>query len=193
MNIHSYVPCSKANGPGNRFVIWTQGCTKQCKGCFNPETWNNKLNLYFEPNEIFNIIKNCQIDGVTLTGGDPLEQPKEILELVKLLHSLDLPKGIILFTGYKLEEINSLGNETKECLNYIDLLIDGKFEENNKINNSLRGSDNQNFHFLSDKLENEEIEIDQIIEIGINNFNTYITGFPILNKYNLKQYGINIK
>lgn len=192
MNIHSYVENSSVNGPGNRFVLWTQGCNKACKNCFNPETWSYKNNLILNTNQIFEIIDNLEVDGITFTGGDPLEQSEEMLDLLKKLNLKKYNKGIIVFTGYTLDEINKIGGSTKEILNYIDLLIDGRFEEKYKITKSLRGSSNQNFHFFSNKLKNEEIEFDQKIEIGVNNSNLYITGFPFINKKILKSYGLKI-
>ena len=80
MNIHAY-SISRVNGPGNRFVLWTQGCSKGCNNCFNPLTWNTNNNLLLSPLEILNIIENFEVDGITLTGGDPLEQ-SDILELL---------------------------------------------------------------------------------------------------------------
>ena len=93
MNIRGY-GLSKVNGPGNRFVLWTQGCSKGCSDCFNPLTWSVKENISLTPNQIFELIKNYDIDGVTITGGDPLEQPEELLELLILLEGLNLSKGI---------------------------------------------------------------------------------------------------
>ncbi len=90
MNIHAY-SISKVNGPGNRFVLWTQGCSKGCSECFNPLTWSFKENILLTPEEIFELIKNYDIDGVTITGGDPLEQ-EDILSLLMLISTLDLRK-----------------------------------------------------------------------------------------------------
>ena len=170
-------------------VIWTQGCSKACKNCFNPETWSNKKHLQLSPEQIFNYIKENMPDGVTLTGGDPLEQPQELLVLLRLIDTLNLPKGIIVFTGYTIDELYILGNDYVKCLDYIDLLIDGRFVDSLKCKNGLRGSINQNFHYLSDKLKQDEIEIDQKIEIGFINDKIYVTGFPDTKIY-LKKFGV---
>ena len=191
MNIHAIVNSSYVNGPGNRTVIWTQGCTKGCKNCFNPETWSQNVNLNLTPIELYDIIKHNNSDGLTLTGGDPLEQPEELLELLLLLKNLELPKGIILFTGYTIRQIQKLNNEATQCLKYIDVLIDGKYVDNLKIENSLKGSSNQNFHFFSNKIERNELVIDQQIEIGFSN-KFYITGFPNINKNFIKKFGVYV-
>lgn len=185
MIIHSLVNNSKVNGPGDRFVIWTQGCSKGCKGCFNPLTWTFEGSK-ISSNILFQLIKESNCSGVTLTGGDPLEQPDELLELLLLLKDLNLKDGIILFSGYTLEEIKNIGGSVLECLNYVDLLIDGRYVSELFVNDSLRGSSNQNFYFFSDKLKEKEILIDHSIEVGKN----YITGFPHFNKKILKEYGV---
>jgi len=188
MILHSYVNSSFVNGPGNRFVIWTQGCTKGCKNCYNPETWN-KNGFEYTAKHLFNLISIAQVDGLTISGGDPLEQPDELLKLLKLVKKLNLKKGVILFTGYTLNEINEISGNTKKCLDYIDLLIDGRYEEKQRLTHGLRGSENQNYYFFSDVLKKEEIEFDHSIEIGNVNGKIYITGFPVLinlNKYGLK-------
>ena len=99
MNIHGY-SISRVNGPGKRFTLWTQGCFKKCPNCFNPETWSYKPNKILSPNQIFELIKNFEVDGVTISGGDPLEQEEELLELLILLSTCNFKKGIILFSGF---------------------------------------------------------------------------------------------
>ena len=84
MNIRGY-GLSKVNGPGNRFVLWTQGCSKGCLECFNPETWSNNIFKELSPKQIFELVKNFEVDGVTISGGDPLEQEVELLELLFFL------------------------------------------------------------------------------------------------------------
>jgi anaerobic ribonucleoside-triphosphate reductase activating protein len=96
MNIRGYC-LSKVNGPGNRFVLWTQGCSKGCSECFNPETWSNNIFKELSPKQIFELIKNFEVDGVTISGGDPLEQEDELLELLMLLSTIRLSKGLFYF------------------------------------------------------------------------------------------------
>jgi anaerobic ribonucleoside-triphosphate reductase activating protein len=188
MNLHGISKSSRVNGPGKRFVIWTQGCSKGCKNCFNPATWNFEPNLILDVKEIFELIKESNVRGVTISGGDPLEQPDELLELLKLLKELDLSSGIILFSGFTWDEINNIGGSTLECLDYVDLLIDGKFEEELKTDIGIRGSSNQNYIYFSSKINAAEVEFDRAIEIG----DSFITGFPILDKSYLKEFGIRL-
>jgi anaerobic ribonucleoside-triphosphate reductase activating protein len=190
MNIRGYC-LSKVNGPGLRFVLWTQGCSKGCKNCFNPETWSFEGYKLLTPLEIFELIKNSNVSGVTITGGDPLEQPEELLELLVLLESLNLSNGIILFTGYTIDEINK-DFLLRKSLDYIDVLIDGRFEKDKRISSSLRGSENQNIIYFSSKIKEEELNIDQEVEVGILYSEMYVTGFPSISRKILKSLGVRV-
>ena len=191
MNIRGYC-LSKVNGPGLRFVLWTQGCSKGCKNCFNPETWSTDLYKELSPTQIFELIKNFNVEGVTISGGDPLEQEEELLELLFLLREIKLHKGIILFTGFSRNEIRE--NPIREkCLSYIDVLIDGRYEEELKTDSSLRGSSNQEFYFFSDKISREELFFDQEIELSLENDKIVMTGFPNVSRKTLKELGVILK
>jgi anaerobic ribonucleoside-triphosphate reductase activating protein len=191
MNIRGYC-LSRVNGPGVRFVLWTQGCSKGCKNCFNPETWSYTIEKEYSPRQIFELIKNFEVDGITISGGDPLEQEGELLELLFLLKEIKLPKGIILFTGFSRNEI--LENPLREkCLQYIDVLIDGRYIDSLKIDNSLRGSSNQEFYFFSNKISMEELSFDQEIEISSLERDIIVTGFPHVSRKILKDLGVNLK
>ena len=191
MNIRGYC-LSKVNGPGVRFVLWTQGCSKGCSECFNPETWSTNIYKELSPTQIFELIKNFEVDGVTISGGDPLEQEDELLELLMLLSTMRLRKGVILFSGFTRAEISS--NFIREqCLKYIDVLIDGRYEKNLKIDFSLRGSSNQEFYSFSDKISSDELSFDQEIEISSLEGDIMMTGFPNISRKILKELGVNLK
>ena len=191
MNIRGYC-LSKVNGPGNRFVLWTQGCSKGCSECFNPETWSTNIYKELSPIELFELIKNFEVDGITISGGDPLEQEDELLELLMLLSTMRLRKGVILFSGFTRAEISS--NFIREqCLKYIDVLIDGRYEKNLKIDFSLRGSSNQEFYSFSDKISSDELSFDQEIEISSLEGDIMMTGFPNISRKILKELGVNLK
>lgn len=208
IKIHAILSNSKVNGPGSRTVIWTQGCSKACRGCFNPETWTTD-GIEENVEDVFNLIKNFieQGDtGITFTGGDPLEQAESLLQLLKIINEelLDkLPDGIILFSGYTLQEIINLPDSyALKCLDYIDLLIDGRFDETKKNQTNLAGSWNQTFHFNcingrgESRIQRSSVLIDQEVEIheaylGDDVF--YITGFPRIKRDYLRNKGIEIK
>ncbi len=191
MNIHAY-KISRVNGPGNRFTLWTQGCSKGCSDCFNPETWSNKNNIILTPLEIFEHIKELDIDGVTITGGDPLEQEEELLLLLKLLDTLSLSKGVIVFTGFTYDEIRE--NKIREkCCSYIDVLIDGRYEDKYRVVDCFKGSSNQNIIYFSSKIKEEELIMDQEVEVSLSDGIISVTGFPSIDKKFLMEFGIRVK
>ena len=191
MNIRGYC-LSKVNGPGLRFVLWTQGCSKGCSECFNPETWSTNVYKELSPLQLFELIKNFEVDGITISGGDPLEQEDELLELLMLLSTMRLRKGVILFSGFTRAEISS-SPIREACLKYIDVLIDGRYEKNLKVDFSLKGSSNQEFYFFSNKISSDELCFDQEIEISSLEGDIMMTGFPNISRKILKELGVNLK
>ena len=190
INIHSVINSSRVNGPGDRFVIWTQGCRKGCKNCYNPETWSHYRNNLILVDEIFESIKNSSATGVTISGGDPFEQPEELFYLLTKIKQLDLSDGVIVFTGFTIDEIR-VREELNKSLDYIDVLIDGLYIEEKRISSGLAGSSNQQFHFLTDKISRDKILIDQEVEIHFLGELIQITGFPLIDKNNMKLKGIS--
>lgn len=134
------------NGEGIRKVIFAQGCKHHCKGCFNPSTHDFNGGYECDTDKIIERINNdYMIDGVTFSGGDPFEQAEAFAEIAKNINP-DL--NIWCYTGYTLQEIIDKANEKPEwvdLLTHIDVLVDGKFEEDKKDRNlKFKGSSNQN-------------------------------------------------
>ena len=190
INLHSTIKSSRVNGPGDRFVIWTQGCRKMCKNCYNPETWSHYRNNLIDIDLLVEEIKNSSISGVTISGGDPFEQPEELFYLLREIKQLDLSDGVIVFSGYTIDEIR-VREDLRKCLDYIDVLIDGLYIDEKRITNGLAGSSNQEFHFLTDKISRDSINIDQEVEIHSLGELIQITGFPLIDKINMKLKGIS--
>ena len=190
INIHSVINSSRVNGPGDRFVIWTQGCRKGCKNCYNPETWSHYKNNLILVDEIFEDLKNSSATGVTISGGDPFEQPEELFYLLTKIKQLDLSDGVIVFTGFTIDEIR-VREELRKSLDYIDVLIDGLYVEEKRTLSGLAGSSNQEFYFLTDKISRDKIVIDQEVEIHSLGELIQITGFPLIDKINMKLKGIS--
>jgi anaerobic ribonucleoside-triphosphate reductase activating protein len=190
INLHSTIKSSRVNGPGDRFVIWTQGCRKMCKNCYNPETWSHYRNNLIDIDLLVEEIKNSSISGVTISGGDPFEQPEELFYLLGKIKQLDLSDGVIVFSGYTIDEIR-VREELRKSLDYIDVLIDGLYIEEKRISSGLAGSSNQEFYFLTDKISRDKIVIDQEVEIHSLGELIQITGFPLIDKINMKLKGIS--
>lgn len=135
------------NGPGIRCSIWLSGCSNHCDGCWSPHTWDATKGIDFDPNKIIPYINNENIDGISILGGDPFywlfqnneEAKKELLSLFKLCHNTKKP--VWVWTGYKYEYLKE---HFPEYLNYIDTLIDGKYDKTKRnLNLKWRGSENQ--------------------------------------------------
>ena len=135
---------NQVNGDGLRCVIWFAGCNHQCQGCHNPETWDfncgHDLNID-DMDVIYDQLERDEISGITLTGGDPIYQYKELLPFLEQI-KINFPnKTIWCYTGFNYEEIDHL-----PVMEFIDVLIDGKYISslNPGINKILwRGSTNQ--------------------------------------------------
>ena len=137
-----------ANGPGIRASIFVSGCTHNCKNCFNKEYQNFNYGLDFsqKEQEIMSIMENPMVTGLNVLGGEPLQQINDT-DLQNLLESVSkTEKPIWLWTGYTFEEILASPNKDKlqGILQYVDILIDGRFiEEKKNLNLKYRGSSNQ--------------------------------------------------
>jgi anaerobic ribonucleoside-triphosphate reductase activating protein len=189
-------------------VVWTQGCEKQCRGCFNPETWDKNRGIYWDTLKLAEYVRSINPEGLTITGGDPLEQAFEIHDFLKQLHCENgdlpgLPLGIIMFTGFTREEIDqSTPNfeAAKSCLGLIDVLIDGRYEQDCRVDNMLAGSSNQRFFFNDaqgrgrSRIPKEQLLIDQHVEVhNINDDGAVaVTGFPYIDREMLRQHGLRI-
>ncbi len=133
---------SIVDGEGLRSVIWTQGCSHHCKGCHNPETWAFDKGVEVDTEDVKKEIDNLSLqDGITLSGGDPFFQAKACTELAKYAKEKGL--NVWAYSGFTYE--NLLKNkDMKELLKYIDVLVDGPFQiENKSLLASYRGSTNQ--------------------------------------------------
>lgn len=153
---------SLVNGPGMRRVFFAQGCKHKCKGCFNPETHS------FEDGEIMDmdklikdVLDNPILKGVTFSGGDPIEQAHSFAYMAKAFKNSNL--NIWCYTGYtfeKLLEVMKVDTAISELLNNIDVLVDGRFEINNKEEGlRFRGSTNQRIINVKESLNQNKVVI----------------------------------
>ncbi|MDD4610907.1 MAG: 4Fe-4S single cluster domain-containing protein [Patescibacteria group bacterium] len=181
LNIHAFIPRSRANGPGERAVVWVQGCPRRCEGCFNPTTQPQTTKELVSVGELFARIAGVEgIDGVTFSGGEPFGQAVALAELAKKIHN-DLGLSVVCYTGYIVEELRAAGKtDWDELLGQTDLLIDGPYVQSMKCAEPYRGSANQRYHFFSDRIHEEEVTgAVQTAEftLGVDGMITE-TGFP---------------
>ena len=137
---------SLVNGPGIRRVFFSQGCKHNCEGCFNPDTHDFNGGEDRDMDELIEEVEdNPMLKGITFSGGDPFERAEEFAYMARCFKAQGL--NIWSYTGYTYEFImNSLDSrpEWGEFLKYIDILVDGRFEEDKKDETiRFRGSNNQ--------------------------------------------------
>lgn len=146
MRIASIVPNSIVDGPGIRFTVFTQGCLHNCPGCHNPSTHDPEGGYEESIENIIDRLKSDPlIDGITLSGGDPFEQPIECTKLIWRAKSINPGYTIWTYTGYTYEQIKSANNYLWNLLfQNSDVVVDGPFIESLKSYDlKFRGSSNQ--------------------------------------------------
>lgn len=134
------------NGLGCRATLWTSGCKHHCPYCQNKKTWNFNSGRDFTDEikkELFDVLSLPYIKGLTLSGGDPVDNADDILKLLKEVKEVFPTKDVWLYTGYTLEEMEN-DDKKKTLLPYIDVLVDGEFQiDKRDITLKFRGSSNQ--------------------------------------------------
>lgn len=148
-----------ANGCGIRTTLFVAGCTFNCKNCFNKEyqnfkfgkCWNKEIEDYF-----IDLVNDPNIDGVSILGGEPLQQDDDLFNLVKRIKN-EVNKSIWLWSGYIIDEIPS---DKLKILDYIDVLVDGRFiQEKHHHSLQFRGSSNQRIIDVKKTLLSGNIEL----------------------------------
>ena len=165
-----------ANGEGVRVSLFVSGCRNKCKNCFNPETWNFKYGNEFTKdieNEILKALEPSWINGLTILGGEPFEpeNQEDLVDFVKLVRKTYPNKNIWMYSGYLLDkdiypEDGSVHTEfSKDIIQNIDVLVDGKFvEELKNLSLKFRGSSNQRIILVQESLQKGEIVLSPLNE-----------------------------
>ncbi|HID99397.1 MAG TPA: radical SAM protein [Thiotrichaceae bacterium] len=176
-NIAHIEPSSFIYGPGERFVIWVQGCTLGCQGCWN------RLMLSKRPKQLIarealldKILDLDSIQGVTLLGGEPLQQLSNVLWLLQQVKSAGL--DTMVFTGYECPEITN--DDKSNILPFTDILVSGRYvAARRNINLQWRGSSNQQVHFPTGQYDASLIKEGNYVEVHFEaDGRMRILGFP---------------
>ncbi|MGL5507351.1 MAG: anaerobic ribonucleoside-triphosphate reductase activating protein [Paraclostridium sp.] len=154
-----------ANGPGIRATMFVSGCTHDCKGCFNKEYQDFNYGEVLDGNkqdEFFEYCLNDEIKGISILGGEPMQQGKDLAMFIKKLKFLIPEKTIWVWTGFLIEDIldesKIVHQHNRELLKHIDVLVDGKFEEELKdINLKYCGSSNQRIIDVQETLKKSKV------------------------------------
>jgi anaerobic ribonucleoside-triphosphate reductase activating protein len=180
--VHAFEPRSRANGPGARFVVWMQGCTLGCAGCFNPTTHDVAGGREIAIDEIVAQMRASGSEGLSLSGGEPLQQPAASAALLDAARALGM--STLAFSGYSIDEIRALPGGP-EVLARLDVLVDGRYVASERLATGLRGSANQRIQLLTDRYSVADVEATPVAEIRIGkNGEMVLTG---VNPLKLKQ------
>ena len=142
----------KTLGYGKRLGIWTLGCPHHCDYCSNPELQGIITDKDIDLTDIFKIIVQLKdkIDGITITGGDPFFQYKDLLDLLKMIDKLGI-EDVLVYTGYTMKEL--MKTYRTEALKYLGAIVDGKYDRNYDNGLGIMGSQNQKLYVLKEKLK----------------------------------------
>lgn len=152
---------SLCNGDGIRTVLFAQGCPHNCEGCHTPHTHSYEDGELIDVNELIEkLSKNKLMRGITLSGGDPFEQADKFAYIAKSVKENN--KDVWCYTGYTLDYILEHLDEKegwRNLINNIDVLVDGKFQIHNKVDNlKFKGSSNQRIIDMNNFWETMSIE-----------------------------------
>ena len=181
IRFHSFKAASRANGPGLRCVVWFQGCTLNCGGCGNPETHQPDPEKFKSVSDVKNLIldayKKHHIEGITFSGGEPLQQAEALIELMLFANSLGL--SVIISTGYTFDEIAKMNKRINYAISHFsDVVIAGRYDNTQHIGTGFRGSANKEYRFFSEFYHESDFRKITPFEIEINpeTFEIELTG-----------------
>ena len=196
MLVHAIMPASRANGPGLRCVVFVQGCNLNCPGCWNP--WSH---AFHGPDlaigsilaEVVHWRHQHALDGVTFSGGEPMQQAGDLAELLQDLRTALPTLSLGMFTGYSEKELETGRYFTRHGLDQdrrrtlwrsirgqLDFAVMGRFNRLQPSDAPMRTSANQVLRLFGGRYRESDFD-EQTVEITIAaNGLTHTTGFPTL-------------
>ena len=140
-------------GPGKRLLLFLKGCSLHCDGCINRHLWPFEGGTLTTTSELIDLCDEHKVDGVTIHGGEPLDQAGGLLEFVISVKEKGLT--VILFTGYLKKELDTVQSRV---WNLSDLVVAGRFQkEKQNVNLQFRGSTNQRIYTHSGPYKNYKV------------------------------------
>jgi len=162
IRVAKIIPRSSIYGPGRRVVIWVQGCSLGCEGCWNEDLWPFKGGDSVTINSIIEPIDTTEIEGITILGGEPLQQPKSTLALIQQARSAGLTT--MLYTGFEPHELSGAASK---ALLLSDIAVVGRYQKSNRdIGLRWRGSTNQRVLTMSERYA--DLEVDEMNEVEVH-------------------------
>jgi anaerobic ribonucleoside-triphosphate reductase activating protein len=153
LRVGARVPVTRAEGPGARYALWLQGCGIRCAGCCNPHLFDPKGGERVDPGVLLAEMAAVrgEIEGVTLLGGEPMDQAGALVPLLQGARGRGL--SVMLFSGFTLGELRARADPAvRDVLALVDVLVDGRYDTSRpEPDRSWAGSTNQRFHYLTDR------------------------------------------
>ena len=174
MHVGEVMTADVANGEGMRVSVFVSGCRNHCKGCFQPQTWDFNYGREYTPEIeqfIIDELSKSYYDGITILGGDPMEPENQepVLRLLRRIKKELSDKNVWVYTGYVYDRDLVLGGKrfvdgvTRELLESIDILIDGRFvEELKNLMLNFIGSGNQRIIKMKETLETGKVVLSEL-------------------------------
>lgn len=146
-------------------MVWFQGCSLGCAGCFNPRTHDDAGGYDVAIDAVVaQLSATTGIEGVTLSGGEPFQQAEAAIAVLEVARTLGL--STLAFSGYTLDEIRALP-AGPSVLSLLDVLVDGRYVSAERLGSGLRGSSNQRMHRLTERYTVAELEATPVAEVRI--------------------------
>ncbi len=180
INIAEVFIGTRALGPGLRSVIWVQGCPFHCNGCYSPQWIPNKAANFYTPQELAKLVlSRPDIEGITISGGEPFYQSDGLVEFLKIIKDQSTV-NIICFSGYTYPTLLAHPKASVQTmLRLIDVLIDGPYICEKEINKGLRGSSNQHMYHLTTNLIHHDLaQKERVNEIHLFRNEILAVGIP---------------
>lgn len=170
--VHEVCTYSRVNGPGVRAVVWTQGCSIGCKGCFNPSTHSSEQEgSEYNPIELGRTLGKLHVDGITVSGGEPLDQATHVYDLVRAFREVN-PGTALLFTGYTIEAIKKSPEKRRTLLQF-DAILAGPY-----IDAATEIWKGKRLVKVTDRIPASALLPERRVEVIGNEESVYMTGFP---------------
>lgn len=171
-------------GYGQRIGVWTQGCSIRCPGCLNRDTWQPSSTSRIEVEEFLESIDGWlqAADGITISGGEPFDQPEALTAFLKLLRQI-FAGDILTYSGYQHQR---LFTDHAETLRFVDVLISEPFDSAAGQTLALRGSDNQRIFLLTDlararypsNLDRQVWGSERRLDVAVTGNEVWMAGIP---------------
>ena len=162
-------------GSGRRVGIWFQGCSLRCSGCISKHTWDRDKGELYSVEELAREVLSYGSSKVTITGGEPFEQPKALKALLEKLRDGGV-SDILVYSGFSYAYLQK---RFKDILKLIDAMVVGRFDKNLPTKFVYKGSKNQEMIILNTQFSEEYLEYKKETKRRLQVVDGYILGIPL--------------